>query len=59
MVVNRVGSVLFSYPSGGWGGAGGLEEARPVGLNLKDEGVCCNEVREMQTSARALRARKA
>ncbi|ERE67573.1 importin subunit beta-1 [Cricetulus griseus] len=40
------------------GGAGVVEEARPVGLNLKDEGVCCSEMREMWTSAHELKAKK-
>lgn len=43
--VNIIGSVSFPTPARGWG-TGVVEEARPVGLNLKDEGVCCNEMRE-------------
>lgn len=57
MVVNLVGSVSFPTPARG-GGAGVVEEARPVGLNLKDEGVCCSEMREMWTSAHELKAKK-
>lgn len=37
MVGNRIGSVSFPTPARG-GGAGAVEEARPVGLHLKDEG---------------------
>lgn len=42
--VNRIGSVSFPTPTRGWG-TGVVEEARLVGLNLKDERVCCNERR--------------
>lgn len=36
---NRIGSVSFPTPARGWG-TRVVEEARPVGLNQKDEGGC-------------------
>lgn len=51
--VNIIGSVSFPTPARGWG-AGVVEEARSVGLNSKDEGVCGNEMRETQTSTRMI-----